>query len=129
MENPARQPFQHELQIVVQAGTNGASQTFTVPAGRRLVIEYLAATVAVFPGQKAHLRITTTAGGTIASYDPPLRALGTWATGFDVRGVSQVVRIYADPGSTVAVIVGSDGGNFPGTIGEFVALSGYLVTL
>jgi hypothetical protein len=129
VENPARQPFQRELQIAIPAGSNGASETFTVPAGKRLVLEYIAATVAVFPGQKGSLRITNTAGGTLASYDLHLEDEGVGFTGFAIFRVSQQIRIYADPGSTVTVVVGSDGATLPVTIGELVTLSGYLVTL
>jgi hypothetical protein len=129
VENPARQPFQRELQITIPAGSNGAAETFTVPAGKRLVIEYIAATVAVFPGQKGSLRITNTAGGTLASYDLHLEDEGVGFTGFAIFRVSQQIRIYADPGSTVTVVVGSDGATLPVNIGELVTLSGYLVTL
>jgi hypothetical protein len=129
VENPARQPFQRELQITVPAGSNGVAQTFTVPAGKRLVIEFVAASLGLFPGQKGILLITTTVGGSIASYDLPLTDQGVGFTGFAGFRTSQMVRIYADPGSTVTVVVGSDGATFPVAIGELVSLSGYLVTL
>ena len=120
VDNPARQPF--------QSSTNFPS-SFMVPGGKRLVIEFLSARVAFpEPCRMSDLTLSTVAGGQGAVYyffpntiDPVLRARAVV--------VNQETRIYADPGTQVAVN-GERGCFAGGTLDDYigtVTISGYLV--
>jgi hypothetical protein len=114
-DNPAQQPFQQ----IAQPDTRGTGQTraetdFTVPAGKRLVIEYVSAGIAAGNGSVA---VETTAGGNPAAYyfiNPaaPVSTRGFFPT-----------RIYADPNTNVSVVV--TGANTQAD----VELSGYYVNI
>ncbi len=79
---PAFQPVQRAATIPVPfSGVASPPQAiYTVPQGKRLVIEYV----------EGRVGWRTTAGGTTVHYDPGV-------------GEGRVVRIYADPGTQVFV--------------------------
>ena len=117
VDNPARQPFQTFLQPSSDT-TGRVSQSFTVPAHKRLVIEFVSAEVNQFPaGGGGYSYLETTAGGSTVSYylantfESPARR-------------TQVVRLYADPGTPVTVGANNYGGSGIGTDTE---ISGYYV--
>jgi len=90
---PALQPFQVTLSPH-SSTTNNATDYFTVPAGKRLVIEYYNAFPASdLAGATEFMSLQTTAGGVTATY----RVFNV--TTF--TAANQTVRIYADPGTTV----------------------------
>src|SRR5947209_11888442 len=65
--NDAIQPVQASAGCL--ATTIGCLPTiYTVPAGKRLVIEYASMRVCILPGQSATLGITTTVGGQTVSH-------------------------------------------------------------
>lgn len=107
---------------IIPDGDVSGEDTFTVPAGKRLVIEFVAAQFILFGGQTPFvLFIDATHNGTIYRYRlaPKPNAQAGY---FDV---AEKVTIHADPGSSVRVV----GSRFPQTagIGEFVySVSGYL---
>jgi hypothetical protein len=115
---PALQPFQATL-FPHSSTSNEATDTFTVPAGKRLVIEYYSSQPQDLSGGAAGMVLTTTAGGTFVQYIVYINANTT-------NAVNQTVRIYADPGSTVeAFVFNSNASSCAG----FVSVSGHLVNV
>jgi hypothetical protein len=113
------QPFQMDLQPLSSTSSR-ASQNFTVPAHKRLVIEFVSAEVNEYPsGSGAYTYLETTAGGQDVTY----YLANTYESS---ARKTQVVRIYADPGTTVTVGANSYGGNGVGTDTE---ISGYYVNV
>lgn len=111
------QPFQMLLQPVSDTASS-VSQNFTVPAHKRLVIEFVSAEVNQYPvGGGGSSYLETTAGGSTVVYS----LANTTETPFRR---TQVVRLYADPGTTVTVGANGYGGHGIGTDTE---LSGYYV--
>ena len=117
--NPGFEPFQRVLNCF-ETSIDGTfcppSAIVTVPAGKRLVVEYLSGRIH-FLGNT--IKLTTTAGRQQGTYSWSLSSDG------DGRLDGTLARIYADPGSRL--IVWNDGGIGLG-FGEFV-ISGHLVTL
>lgn len=116
-ETAPNQPFQTTLQPFSD-NYSSASDSFTVPAHKRLVIEFVSALITQSPSGGAYSYLETTAGGTTVGYDladsseSPARR-------------TQVVRVYADPGSTVTVGVSSYDNST--SVGTDTKLSGYYV--
>jgi hypothetical protein len=119
IDNPAQQPFQWTLSPY--SGTsNSADQTFVVPAGKRLVIEYYSAQLTQYPsGGYAYAYLTTVAGGQTAYY----KVLPPQST---TVPTNQLTRIYADPGSTIDFSVTQSSGT---SSGANIILSGYYVNI
>ncbi|HEV8482178.1 MAG TPA: hypothetical protein VGV87_01360, partial [Blastocatellia bacterium] len=63
-DNPARQPFQASV-ACSNSGTDCISVITTVPAGKRLVIEYVSMIAGIPAGEIAILQIQTLAGGVV----------------------------------------------------------------
>jgi hypothetical protein len=144
VDNAARQPFQAAL--CTQAPSDGSlcgtkPSSVAVPVGRRLVIEYASgrcpkAGFSLSTGQDWAASLQTTAGGTQARHllhpvpgisigSPQLRSeMGL--NGFDV---TQLVRIYADPGSLVGLDFEDLGGLGNNNISCDITISGYTVAL
>jgi hypothetical protein len=120
-DNPAQQPFQFTLPTLISSTGGACTETqFAVPAGQRLVIEYIDArltfaTTGVF-------ETAVTAGGKGATYQWPISALPGSSSGVG----NQMVRLYADPGSNVTVEVCPNSTTAAETSG---AISGYLVNI
>ena len=117
------EPFQTRLQP--SAATGGvAAVSFTVPSGKRLVIEDVSS--AVVPqsndttGVSGFVELLTTAGGQTV---PHFLA----DTHFAQNRQNMSVRYYADPGSTVTAQTFSSVNGSPGAAGADVELSGYYV--
>lgn len=96
-------PFQTTLTILSdQVGANGVPQSFAVPAGKRLTIEYV--TMSVLSQTSIQGTIQTTAGGSQVTYKIPLASLGGPAgLASNTWGAAQVTRIYADGGTNVTL--------------------------
>ena len=113
------QPFQRLFQPQAPNGAR-VSQSIVVPAHKRLVIEYVSASLSQYPsGVGGFVYLETRAGGQSVTY-----YLTDTVQSFAKR--SQSLRLYADPGTTVTVAAAS--GNFvtPG-VGADVEMSGYYV--
>jgi hypothetical protein len=118
-DNPARQPFQYTLSPS-SGSSSSASDTYQVPAGKRLVIEYYSAQLTQYPsGGYAYMYLTTTVNGQLAYY----KVIPPQAT---TVPTNQMTRIYADPGSTVAALVTQSSGT---SCGGTLILSGYFVNV
>jgi hypothetical protein len=121
--DPAVQRFQKELEIPLADGSTFGDEGFAVPSGKALVIETVAVRANMPNGQRLLAGLITDAGGEQAAYHfaPQL----DFAIGLDILAATQVTRIYADPGSTVEVLVSRSGNS--GAAQVWVSLSGHLV--
>ncbi|HSS50846.1 MAG TPA: hypothetical protein VLX28_18045 [Thermoanaerobaculia bacterium] len=91
-------PFQASVNIDLPDGTGGQNAFVTVPAGKRLVIEYVSGFAFLPAGQNASFSVFTSLAGQTSGTEHIL--ITTKALGNDfVTG--QVVKLYADPGTTV----------------------------
>lgn len=138
----AIQPFQAEL--CTQAGGGGAlcgskPTSIAVPENRLLVIEYASGRcprsgIALSTGQDWAAALQTTAGGTQARHllhpaigvaiGNPQTVAAMGLNGFDV---TQQMRIYADPGSVVALSFEDLGGLGDANISCDITISGQLL--
>jgi hypothetical protein len=123
-DNPTRQPLQAADEC--QAPSSGCGGTiYTVPLGKRLVIEYVSMTASIPVGEVAELRVQTTAGGAGIVHYLPLTAPAVLFNGFGRVSTGQQLRLYVDPGDSVnleAIRSDSAGDGF-----FRFSLSGYLV--
>lgn len=110
-DNPAQQPFQWLTQPAARNGQTRAETDFTVPIGKRLVLEYISAEI---PEGSGNVTVETTVGGNLAAW--------YFIQGSSTRGFFPT-RIYADPGTSVQVIV--QGSNTQAD----VELSGHFVNI
>ena len=88
---------------LVSGRESTSADLFTVPAGVRLVIEYVtfACTASVHDDHAVvRLRIGATLRGALVWHDVDTLAVST-----DWSGASQLARIYADPGTVVHALV------------------------
>lgn len=131
---PSKQPFQRGFYIEVPAGGSTAGTEFEVPAGKRLVLEWVGGSTRVSGWENVRLVLSTTASGATVGHDvatngyrrdfagssPPLNP------DLQVR-FGQVVKLYADPGTSVVVqALRSETLEITPT-GFAVSVSGYLV--
>lgn len=104
-----RRPIQAQSAFAIAAGNSGTRVTmFTVPKGKELVIEYLACSATVPAGQTVFPNVQTTGGGVFAGFGfLPVEQPNAFPSGSGVALLvfSQQVRIFADPGTTVALEV------------------------
>jgi hypothetical protein len=108
-----RQPITERAHIVWAITASTGSNVFTVPAGKRLVIEYVTAHLAITPGYRGVLSVYTMVDGVLRPWWIPLRSQGTFLMQ-DFFETSELVRIHGDPGTSVSVKInlnddGSDG--------------------
>ena len=115
------QIFQKQMQINMAQGEFGKSASFFVPAGKRLVIEYVSA--AGFDDGDQHLRfeVDTNVNGEGASHFLVTERQG----GHPFFRVSQQMRVYADPATHVQVVVLRPTSTTPAV--AVMTISGYYV--
>lgn len=126
VDNPARQPFQQLFNFSFDhtQGTNG--QSFVVPAGKRLVIEFVSAAIALEMGLVVDAVVTTTVGGIAGGHHLIPTSMGP-AWGFPLSYlISKDIRVYADPGTTVGFSITD---NLTGNGGAWGTISGYLINI
>lgn len=125
---PAVQPFQ-AYRVFTESGTNVTTASFgTVPAGKRLVIEYVSFTGQVPPGEHVELMdISTSVGGNGAQFQMLVNPQPDAVIGDAIFRASQTVKIYADPGTMVTSVVRRS--SSAGTASYGLSISGYLVDL
>jgi hypothetical protein len=125
VDNPARQPFQQKMNFNLADGFSEVCMPIaTVPAGKRLVIEYVSAKVNIPGGQKLRaLNVFTNLNGDFAYHflvPTPTGAFNEYVAG-------QQVRLYADPNTQVNICASRDTGD--GIAPVQATISGYLVDL
>lgn len=128
----ARQPFQAQYDFEINEGSYGwgGLAALTVPARKRLVLEYVSFRLTIPQGQNPQdgPTIEVTNGGKFVQYwlEPPTYA-GTLGGSTYVYVSSQPVTLYGDPGTTIGVGAGRSA--LTGTARVRVSLSGYLVNV
>jgi hypothetical protein len=95
-------PFQRELQLHFGAGASQITGTFTVPKGTYLVIETVTADLGVGDREQPFLFVTTVVNGVTSQHTIALKELPRSPNVFNA---THNLRLYADPGSTVTVMV------------------------
>ncbi len=102
-------PFQTNLEIKLPNGTGGQNGSFQVPAGKRLVIEYASGEAFAPAGQKCLFSVITFLAGQSTGTRHYLEStpLGKFGAP-DYFRAGQVVRLYADPGTSVTLRVDRD---------------------
>jgi hypothetical protein len=105
-------PGVESFQRVIDVRTNGgeAETPVNVPGGKRLVIEF----VSTLSHENANVFLRTVANGVSAKH----AILG-----------SAIVRIYADPGTSVFLRVERTGGGFSSAASASITVSGHLVNV
>jgi hypothetical protein len=136
VDEGSRQPFHLQLRLDLPSGTDSQSVSFTLPSGKRLVIEFVSMRGILPPNQSVFMNILTYAptlfngqlGVGSAFHNPLVVDQGMFGVQHFV-GVAQQLRIYAEPNQPVRVDIGRDlSFQFPGGEASFtVTLSGYLV--
>jgi hypothetical protein len=109
VDNPALQPFQNVRVISTPAGLLGGDETFTVPAGKRLVIEFVSFQGSWPAGQattRLFIGVCNSGGGACQTrFFFPAVPQGPDFGGDSLFTASSPTRLYADPGTDVTVSV------------------------
>jgi hypothetical protein len=98
----------------------------TVPAGKRLVIEYVGASATLPTGESPLFSVKSTANATTNEY--PIGSFTTTflsSSGSNFWQADHVVKIYGDQGTNIVVHFASVGSTGEGALGS-IKLSGYL---
>ena len=114
-------PFSQRLDIVLSSGFGNG--TFTVPAGVRLVIDYISADIGCAVGGSVLFDVATYLNGAEVESHLPVFPNGV-ILGQQVFSVSSMTHIYADPNSTVTIALlgpsSGSAGSIVGVYGHFV---------
>lgn len=130
---PPVQPYQNSSSLFIDYPDDTWQTTFTVPAGKRLIIEYVSGEFTKKigggndPSQPPFLfTVTTTSGAQTVSHVVPVRGIFDYAGTKSWFQIAESLRLYADAGTSVVVKLHhlfSAGYQEQGTIG----LSGQLL--
>jgi hypothetical protein len=83
---------------------NGCTVHYPVPAGKRLVIEYVSHLALSLPPEAfSSMRVESVVGGVEVEHQLPPTAVATVRNVAFVAGTGQAVRLYADPETFVAL--------------------------
>ncbi len=127
IDSAARQPFQVAVNWANDPTQMGGGGSFTVPAGKRLVMEQISCAVGLVQGDAMNLSISTFAGGSYAVHRFIVNQSPIGGGDYSKYWfVDRLVRIYADPGTVVNVSVGN---NLGGAGAGWSTVSGYLVDI
>ncbi len=122
----AAKPFQAAVEIQLPNGTEGQNGFVHVPSGKRLVIEYASGEAFVPTGQKALLSVITSLHGQQTGTRHYLQTTTAGSFGApDYFSAGQVVRLYADAGTTV--MLRADRNNPTGSAIARLSISGELI--
>jgi hypothetical protein len=134
-DNPAFQPVSVSIHPLLEDGTASAATglVYTVPAGKRLVIEHAAGELSTTPASntgRAYLRLdASTDNSTVSLPVGTTNESAPCTLTQACLAISKPVRLYADPGATIFYTLGyliSQSSQFNrGTI----TISGYLVDI
>jgi hypothetical protein len=121
----ARQPFHQSAEFSFPDGAITRTTSITIPAGKRLVIEYVSGLLVVPTGQNiTKITLGVTLDQQFANHFVARTPVGD--SGFDneLFSVSQQMRVYAD-----GLFINIQRGSATGTASGTVTLSGYLVDI
>jgi invasion protein IalB len=99
---PVVGPFQQTIELTFGAGVNEVTGTVVVPAGVHLVIETVTADIGVANNEQPFLFVETVVKGVTAQHTITLHELPRMS---NVFAATHEVRLYADAGTTVTVMV------------------------
>ncbi len=125
IDEPALQPFEATGNVFTAGGVSEFAPLLSVPAGKRLVIEYINATASSNDPTADLVAVTIRNPTTNQTYDFPGGDLFS-IQGAGVLAISFPARIYVNPGSTLDVsfaLTNAAGGDAK------VTVSGHLVDL
>lgn len=124
-----REPFQFTARADWEDGKLQTDVAFDVPKGKRLVIENISATLETPIGQEiTSTQVRTVVNNVVAWHSVYIPKTATFENKLNVYSGGQRVRIYADPETTVNILVSKNNSQctFPcGT--TLVCISGYLL--
>ena len=102
---PARQPFQHFASFQIEAPAFGGSDSFAVPAGKRLVIEYITFRSNILTGgnQIVSFSLGNQGGGSLGGFGFVPQTTIQSAVGTIGFIAHEQLRAYCDPGTDVTV--------------------------
>ncbi len=110
-------PFSQRLDM--NCSGNYVASTIAVPAGTRLVIDYVAADVEILPiGSVILFDLATINNSAEVEAHLPLQLVGT-IFGQTNYALSAPMKVFADPSSTVTISMLTSGTSCAGTIGVY----------
>ncbi len=128
---PAREPVQ--ISVFYGCNTNGfgcGTDVYTVPSGKRLVIEYVSMIIgSVTQPDTVAPRIRTELGGNFVEHELGVTSEITNVGGFANIVIGQNVKLYADPGTVVRGSFRREKGISQFGYDLSVKISGYLETV
>ena len=129
VDNPARQPVQRTGLVIIGTADQIEEQTlYTVPAGKRLVIEEASVRAQLFAGVSQAMVFLRSNGGGFGGHYVPLTSVGALDGFGTVLVGTELLRGYADAGTAVDVSVTINTAS--GSGGRFeITLTGHLVDL
>lgn len=131
VDEPPLQPVQRTGLVIFDAGDQIKEQTlYTVPAGKRLVIEEASVRAQLFDGVSQAMVFVRSNGGGLGGHYVPLTSLGVIDGMGAVLVGTELLRGYADAGSNVDVSITLNTVSSSGLAGRFeVTFTGHLVGL
>jgi hypothetical protein len=124
VDHRARTPFIAKEFFTLDDLSFNGGKGFTVPAGKRLVIESISVHAISRTGQTLETRIQPPIGSDFIDFYLSMTPISFGPSGLVWTG-THAVKLYADPGKQVALIINRDTPNGPAQI-EWT-ISGYLV--
>lgn len=124
---PSKEPVNFFSVITFANGGVATSDNsiFTVPPGKRLVLEYVSASTAptscIF---NMFTRVTLTTGGSALGHDMPIAPSYSSSSGFRRNTMSAQVQLYGDPSSSVHLLLNRSDTSCSSVVS--VKFSGYL---
>jgi hypothetical protein len=92
---PARVPFQQQVVLSIDNGGTGGFSPVSIPAGQRLIVEYVSLSGSVPAGQKLSVSIQTTVSNATAAYSVVTQVQES-VDGTDKLVANQMMKIYAE---------------------------------
>ena len=127
-----REPFETRLDMNMANGTFSDSDSFQVPAGKRLVVEFVSAHFSVPPGQTPTVALNASGGA--LGFSVPLSEHGVQngSSGASNQWTGALTVLdFAGPGDTYQALAyrqeSGPGIGAPGNASAFVYISGYLL--
>jgi hypothetical protein len=127
----AREPFQFTARADWEDGKLQTEVAFDVPKSKRLVIENVSATLECPVAQDiTSTQIRTSVANVVAWHSLFVPRTATFENTFNLYCGGQRVRVYADAGTTVAVLVHRNANQCTAPCGTtMVFISGYLLSV
>jgi hypothetical protein len=123
-----KKPFQATFSVNMPANTEGQNAGYNVPAGKRLIIEFVSFEAFVPTGQKASFSIFVQHQGEPNAIQHYLECIPNGGSGGqDLFLCGRMVRLYADPGTQV--MLRTDRNAPTGTATARMTFSGYTVSV